>query len=262
MAKPKNPQAAMSLGGHLKELRKRFVWSFVFIGLGTIAGWYLFDPVFAALQNPIVQAAKDSHVNATVNFSTIGGAFDLRLQISVFIGVVVSSPLWLYQFWAFIIPALKRRERLYTLGFLGSAIPLFLGGCYMAWMALPIFVHALLGLTPAGSANLLNASEYVLFAIRILLLFGLAFVLPVVLVLLNFMGLVTAKGILKGWRLAVVVSALVAALATPVSDPTSMFILMIPLLVLYFIAVGISYVRDRVVRRRAVLYVPTNESAA
>ncbi len=262
MAKPKNPQAAMSLGGHLKELRKRFVWSFVFIGLGTIAGWYLFDPVFAALQNPIVQAAKDSHVNATVNFSTIGGAFDLRLQISVFIGVVVSSPLWLYQFWAFIIPALKRRERLYTLGFLGSAIPLFLGGCYMAWMALPIFVHALLGLTPAGSANLINASEYVLFAIRILLLFGLAFVLPVVLVLLNFMGLVTAKGILKGWRLAVVVSALVAALATPVSDPTSMFILMIPLLVLYFIAVGISYARDRVVRRRAVLYVPTNESAA
>ena len=109
MAKPKNPQAAMSLGGHLKELRKRFVWSFVFIGLGTIAGWYLFDPVFAALQNPIVQAAKVSHVNATVNFSTIGGAFDLRLQISVFIGVVVSSPLWLYQFWAFIIPALKRR---------------------------------------------------------------------------------------------------------------------------------------------------------
>jgi sec-independent protein translocase protein TatC len=262
MAKPKNPQAAMSLGGHLKELRKRFVWSFVFIGLGTVAGWYLFDPVFAALQNPIVQAAKDSHVNATVNFSTIGGAFDLRLQISVFIGVVVSSPLWLYQFWAFIIPALKRRERMYTFGFLGSAIPLFLGGCYMAWIALPIFVHALLGLTPAGSANLINASEYVLFAIRILLLFGLAFVLPVVLVLVNFMGMVSAKGILKGWRLAVVISALVAALATPVSDPTSMFILMIPLLVLYFIAAGIASLRDRAVRKRAVLYVPTNESAA
>jgi sec-independent protein translocase protein TatC len=261
MAKPKNPQAAMSLGGHLKELRKRFVWSFVFIGLGTVAGWYLFDPVFAALQNPIVQAAKDSNVNATVNFSTIGGAFDLRLQISVFIGVVVSSPLWLYQFWAFIIPALKRRERIYTFGFLGSAIPLFLGGCYMAWMALPIFVHALLGLTPAGSANLINASEYVLFAIRILLLFGLAFVLPVVLVLVNFMGLVTAKGILKGWRLAVVVSALVAALATPVSDPTSMFILMIPLLVLYFIAAGIAWLRDRSVRKRAVSYVSTDESA-
>jgi len=251
----------MSLGGHLKELRKRFVWSFVFIGLGTVAGWYLFDPVFAALQNPIVQAAKDSNVNATVNFSTIGGAFDLRLQISVFIGVVVSSPLWLYQFWAFIIPALKRRERIYTFGFLGSAIPLFLGGCYMAWMALPIFVHALLGLTPAGSANLINASEYVLFAIRILLLFGLAFVLPVVLVLVNFMGLVTAKGILKGWRLAVVVSALVAALATPVSDPTSMFILMIPLLVLYFIAAGIAWLRDRSVRKRAVSYVSTDESA-
>lgn len=252
----------MSLGGHLRELRKRFVWSFVFIGLGTIAGWYLFDPVFAALQAPIVQAAKDTHVNATVNFSTIGGAFDLRLQISVFIGVLVSSPLWLYQLWAFIIPALKRKERIYTFGFLGSAIPLFLGGCYMAWLALPIFVHALLGLTPSGSANLINASEYVLFAIRILLLFGLAFVLPVVLVLVNFMGLVTAKGILKGWRLAVVISALVAALATPVSDPTSMFILMVPLLVLYFVAAGIAALRDRWVRKRTVSYVSSNESAA
>ena len=250
MAKRKNPLGQMSLGGHLKELRKRFFWVALFVLAGSVAGWFLFDPVFNALQAPILAAAKDSHVNATVNFGTIGGAFDLRLQISAFIGVVVTSPLWLYQFWAFITPALQRRERLYTLSFLGSAIPLFLGGCYLAWVSIPNFVHALLALTPAGSTNLINANEYILFAVRVLLVFGIAFVLPVVLVMLNFMGLLSSTAIRKGWRIAVVISAFVAALATPVADPTSMFVLMVPLLVLYFVALGIAALRDRRIKKK------------
>lgn len=250
MAKTKNATGQMPLGGHLKELRMRLFWVALFIIGGSVGGWFLFDPVFNGLQAPILAAAKDAHINASVNFGTIGGAFDLRLQISFFIGVVVSSPLWLYQLWAFIVPALQRRERLYTVAFLGTSAPLFLAGCYLAWTSIPNFVHALLSMTPAGSANLINANEYILFAVRVLLLFGLAFVLPVVLVMLNFMGLVTATGIRKGWRIAVVISAFVAALATPVADPTSMFVLMIPLLVLYFLALGIAALRDRAVSRR------------
>jgi sec-independent protein translocase protein TatC len=250
MAKSKNATGQMSLGGHLKELRTRVFWIALFIVCGSVGGWFLFEPVFNALQAPILQAASDSHINATVNFNTIGGAFDLRLQVSAFVGAVISSPLWLYQLWAFIVPALKRRERLYTLAFLGTSIPLFLGGCYLAWASIPNFVRALLSMTPAGSTNLINANEYILFAVRVLLLFGLAFVLPVVLVMLNFMGLLSAAAILKGWRLAVVISAFVAALATPVADPTSMFVLMIPLLVLYFAALGIAALRDRTVARR------------
>lgn len=250
MAKRKNPLGRMSLGGHLKELRKRFFWVAIFILLGSVGGWYLFDPVFAALQAPIIQAAKDSHVNATVNFGTIGGAFDLRLQVSAFIGVVITSPLWLYQLWAFVTPALQRRERLYTIAFLTVSIPLFLGGCFLAWVSIPNFVHALISLTPAGSTNLINANEYILFAVRVLLLFGIAFVLPVVLVMLNFIGLISAISIRKGWRIAVVISAFVAALATPVADPTSMFVLMVPLLVLYFAALGIAAVHDRRIQKR------------
>ncbi|MEN9714749.1 MAG: hypothetical protein RJA35_216 [Actinomycetota bacterium] len=250
MARRKNPDAQMKLGGHLKEFRNRFFVASLFIIAGSVAGWYLFDPVFNALQQPILTVAKDAHINATVNFGTIGGAFDLRLQIAASIGVVISSPLWLYQLWAFIVPALRRREKLYTVAFLAAAIPLFVGGCAMAWYALPNFVHALLSMTPAGSANLINANEYILFAVRILLVFGIAFVLPVVLVLLNFMGLLSAKAIVKGWRLAVVISAFIAALSTPVADPTSMFLLMIPLLVLYFVALGIAALRDRIVGNR------------
>jgi sec-independent protein translocase protein TatC len=250
MARRKNPEAEMRLGGHLKEFRNRFFFSALFIIAGSVAGWFLFDSVFNALQQPILQVAKDSHINASVNFGTIGGAFDLRLQVSAFIGVVVSSPLWLYQLWAFVVPALRRREKLYTLAFLLTAIPLFLGGCWLAWWSLPNFVHALLSMTPAGSANLINANEYILFAVRILLLFGIAFVLPVVLVLLNFMGLLSANAILKGWRLAVVISAFIGALSTPVADPTSMFLLMVPLLVLYFVALGIAALRDRFTNRK------------
>ena len=240
----------MSLGGHLKEFRNRFFWAALFIIAGSVVGWYLFEPVFNALQQPILDVAKDSHINASVNFGTIGGAFDLRLQISAALGVVIASPFWLYQLWAFIVPALQRREKLYTVAFLAVAIPLFLGGCAMAWYALPNFVHTLLSMTPSGSANLINANEYILFAVRILLVFGIAFVLPVVLVLLNFMGLLPAKTILQGWRLAVVVAAFIGALSTPVADPTSMFLLMIPLLVLYFVALGIAALRDRFAGRR------------
>lgn len=245
MARRKNPEAQMRLGGHIKEFRNRFFAAAIFIIAGSVAGWFLFDPVFNALQQPIIQVAKQSGINATVNFGTIGGAFDLRLQISAFIGVLVASPFWLYQLWAFIVPALRRREKLYTISFLVASIPLFLGGCALAWYSLPNFVHALLSMTPKGSANLINANEYILFAIRILLIFGIAFVLPVVLVLLNFMGVLPAKLILKGWRLAVVISAFIGALSTPVADPTSMFLLMIPLLVLYFVAIGIAALRDR-----------------
>jgi len=245
VAKRQNRTGAMSLGGHLKELRTRFFWSALFITAGTVAGWYLFDPVFNALQQPIVDVAKDQHITASVNFGTIGGAFDLRIQISVFIGIVLSSPFWLYQLWAFITPALKRNERRYTIGFLASAIPLFAAGCYIAWVSLPAFVRTLLALTPSGSANLISANEYVLFALRVLLVFGIAFVLPVVLVLLNFMGLITAKNIIHGWRMATFLSAVIAALATPTVDPTSMFVLMIPLLTLYFVAAGVAALRDR-----------------
>lgn len=251
MARRKNPEAQMHLGGHLKEFRNRFFWAALFIIAGSVGGWYLFDPVFNALQSPIIQVAKDSHINATVNFGTIGGAFDLRLQIAAFIGVVIASPFWLYQLWAFVVPALRRRERIYTVAFLGSAIPLFVGGCAMAWYALPNFVHTLLAMTPSGSANLINANEYILFAVRILLVFGISFVLPVVLVLLNFMGLLSAKAILQGWRLAVVIAAFIGALSTPVSDPTSMFLLMVPLLVLYCLALGIAWLHDRIANRRS-----------
>jgi sec-independent protein translocase protein TatC len=243
--KRKNPEGKMSLSGHLKELRKRLFWSALFILGGSVFGWFIFDPVFALLQQPILEVAKNRNQIAAVNFGGVTSSFDMRLQVSIFIGVIGSSPIWLFNLWAFITPGLKKRERRFTLGFVFSAVPLFLGGCYLAWISLPAFVQTLIGFTPAGSTNLIDGSLYILFTLRILLIFGIAFVLPVVLVLLNFAGLITAKSIIKSWRLAVFLTALIAALATPTADPMSMFLLMVPLLALYFVAAGIAAIRDR-----------------
>ena len=241
----------MSLSGHLKELRNRLFWSAIFLLAGSIAGWFMFDAVFAELQRPIVAIADEPGSNATINFPTVVSAFDVRLQVSIFLGVMMSSPVWLFNIWSFITPGLKKKERKYTIWFVVVSVPLFLGGVTLAWSLLPTFVQVLVGFTPEGSANVINASEYILFTLRILLVFGIAFVLPVVLVLLNFAGIITAQNILKSWRLAVFVAAVIGAVATPVAEPMAMFLLMVPLLILYFVAAGIATLHDKSLARKA-----------
>jgi len=235
----------MSLGSHLRELRVRLSWSAGFLVAGTVAGWFLFDPVFRILQQPLIDVTEERGIQAVVNFGTVVSAFDLRIQVSIFLGVLMTAPIWLWNFWAFIAPGLKQREKRFAIGFVAAALPLFLAGTALAWTSLPGFVVVLIGFTPEGSTNVINASEYVLFAIRILLIFGLAFVMPVVLVLLNFAGLATGQGILKSWRFAVFLIAVVSALATPVAEPMTMFLMMAPLTALYFIAVGIAIANDK-----------------
>jgi len=240
----------MSLSGHLKELRNRLFWSALFIIGGSVAGWYLFDFVFDELQRPIVELASKPGTNVTINFPTVVSAFDVRLQVSIFLGILMSAPVWLYNLWAFITPGLKKREKRYTIGFALASVPLFVGGTALAWSSLPTFVAVLVGFTPEGAANVINASEYILFTIRILLVFGLAFVLPVALVMLNFAGVITAENIIKSWRMAVLISAVVGAIATPVAEPMAMFLLMVPLLILYFLASGIAFMHDKSVARK------------
>ena len=235
----------MSLGSHLRELRVRLTWSALFIFIGSVIGWFLFDPVFELLQAPLLEVTEARGIEAIVNFGTVVAAFDLRIQLSIFFGIVLSAPLWLFNLWAFIAPGLKTKEKKYALGFVVAALPLFLIGTFFAWSNLPTFVVVMIGFTPEGSSNVINAAEYVLFAVRVLLLFGLSFVMPVVLVVLNFAGLLTGKSILKSWRVAVLIMALLSALATPAAEPMSMLLLMVPLMILYFSSVGIAMLNDK-----------------
>jgi sec-independent protein translocase protein TatC len=176
------------------------------------------------------------------------------MKVAFTIGIVVSSPVWLYQIWAFLVPGLTRKEIGYALGFLFSAVPLFLAGCAAGWFVMPHIVELMVGFTPADASNFFNAGIYFDFVLKLVLAVGIAFVIPVFLVLLNFVGVLSAATIIKSWRVAILVIALFCAIATPAADVVSMFLLAVPMVVLYFAAYGVAFLHDRRAARRRVAF--------
>ena len=246
----RNPEGRMSLGEHLVEFRRRLFLAAAGILLGSIGGFFVTDWVWAALSAPLDAVASSSHRLAEINYTSISEAFDTRVSIALTVGLVASSPWWLWQVWAFITPALVKREKAYVYGFLGSAIPLFFAGCATGWWLFPHVVELMTGLAPEGSTTLLTARYYLDFSIKFIIAIGVGFVLPVFLVLLNFLRVLSAKTILKGWRWAIVIITLFTGLVTPAADVLSMFLLAIPMVTLYYLAALIAFVHDRRVAKR------------
>ena len=248
----------MSLGQHLVELRKRLFRAALAIVAGTIGGWLLYDlGVWNVLSQPITQLAEargDDAGTVALNFTNITGGFETHMQVAIVIGIVISSPIWLYQVFAFFVPGLTGRERRYTFGFFFTAIPLFFAGCYAGWWVLPHIVQVMATFVPAGSTTFYTTQYYLDFVLKLVLATGVAFVLPVFLVLLNFIGIIQGKTILKGWRWAVLAIAVFTAIATPAADVVSMFLLAIPMVFLYFVAVFVALWHDRIVARRAAAF--------
>ncbi|MDH6278391.1 sec-independent protein translocase protein TatC [Aurantimicrobium minutum] len=238
-------EGKMSLGGHLVELRKRLYFSALFIVIGALLGWFSADFLLSQLREPIFLVASEQGRVATLNYDGITSAFDLKLQIAFTVGIVISSPFWLYQIWAFFMPGLTKREIKYTLGFMLSAIPLFLAGCAAGWYVYPHIVALMTSFAPSDDATIITAKTYFDFVLKLVLVVGVAFVLPVFLVLFNFAGLLSAYSIIKAWRIAVLVITLFTAIATPAADVLSMFLLAIPMVLLYFLAAGIAWLHDR-----------------
>ena len=235
----------MPLLAHLVELRRRLLLAAGAVLLAAVAGWLLAPFVLDALRAPLSAFAEQHGRLASLNYDTIAGAFDLRLRIALYLGILLSSPIWLYQIWAFLTPALTKRELRYVVGFLGSALPLFLGGCAAGWYVVPHMVQLLAGFASGGSTTLVRAGDYVDFVLRLMLAVGVGFVLPVFLVLLDFAGVVTARTILRGWRIAVLAITVFTALVTPAADLVSMGLLALPLVALYFAAAGVAALHDR-----------------
>jgi len=247
-----NPEGRMPLKEHIRELRNRLIVCAIAVLAGAVAGWFLYDPVMAAVQQPMFEISAQQGRQAEINFGSVGSPFDLKIQISIFLGILISSPVWIYQIWAFITPGLKAKERRYTLGFMLAAVPLFLLGIYFGWLVLPEIVKVLTMFTPEGGSNIILATDYLTFVMRMLLSLGAAFLTPVVLVGINFAGLLSGRRIVKSWRIIVFVVCVVAAMAAPGPDAMSMFLLAGPLLFLFFVAVGICLLNDkRRERRRA-----------
>jgi sec-independent protein translocase protein TatC len=243
-----DPERRMSLGEHLVELRRRLTFAGLGIIAGGVAGWLLAEVVWDALRIPILAIAEDH--DATINYDSITGAFSIRMQIALVLGIVISSPVWLYQVFAFLAPGLTRNEKKYVFGFFFSAVPMFLAGCFAGWVIFPRIVQFMAQFVPAEDASFYNANYYLDFVLKLVLATGIAFVAPVFLVLLNFGGVVRGMSILKAWRWAIVAIVAFTALATPAADVISMLLLAVPLIVLYFATVGIAIWRDRIADRR------------
>lgn len=235
----------MSLAEHFMELRKRLLIAGVGILLALVAGWFLRPFVWDVLREPVHDIAEQHGRQASINYGDVTSAFDLQVQIAFFIAIILASPIWLSQIWMFFAPALTRREKLYALGFFGSAIPLFLAGVYAGWMVFPNVVRLLMSFAPSEDTALLTARSYLDLAFKLMFAVGVGFVIPVFIVLLNFIGVLQAKTILKGWRVAILGIILFAGITTPAADLISMFLLAIPMIMLYFIAAGVAFLHDR-----------------
>ena len=245
----KNRDGKMSLGAHLIELRNRLIISAIAIALGLVAGWFLSGWVWDMLRQPILDLEIGGRT-ALIQYTDVGSGFDTKIQISLFIAVLLASPVWLYQIWAFVVPGLTRKEKWYAIGFLGTAVPLFLAGVYAGWSVLPNIVRLMATFQPAEDAFQIEARSYLDFTIKLLLAIGIGFVMPVFLVLVNFIGVVRGRSILKSWRIAILCIILFAAIATPAADLMSMFLLALPIVVLYFLAAWVAILHDKRADRR------------
>ncbi|WP_338021078.1 twin-arginine translocase subunit TatC [Arcanobacterium phocisimile] len=242
-----NPEARMGIFAHLRELRKRLLLSIAGIVLGTVPGWYLYDPVMQFIQGPV----KATHNGAvSLNFQTIGAAFDLKLTVAIWTAILLTSPWWICQIGIFVAPALKRKEKIYLAVFGLVGVVLFSAGALSGiWLA-PRAVEILQSFVPEGAVSLLQANTYVLFYMRLVIAFGISFLIPELLVVLNFLGVMSARTMLSGWRWATVSAFVFAAIANPLPSPWPMTIQALLLLTLYLVAVGISWLRDRYVHKK------------
>ncbi|MFT4282465.1 twin-arginine translocase subunit TatC [Microbacterium sp.] len=244
----------MSLAGHLVELRNRLLIAAAAIVVAMVIAYFLTDPFMEFITRPVreIAMARGEEAKVEVMYTTVTGAFDLKLRMSFAIGILLAAPVWLWQIWAYIMPGLSRKEIRYTVGFLLAAIPLFFAGALTGILVMPNIVKLMADFLPEGTSAFYEARTYYDFVLKLMLIVGIAYVLPVFLVALNFAGIISGKAILKAWRVAVVVAVVVAAIATPPADVVSTFLLAGILVVLFFAAAGLSMLFDRRRAKRTV----------
>jgi sec-independent protein translocase protein TatC len=255
-ARPRQPIGAdgrMALADHLRELRARILRMALVLLVVTVIAFFFYDQLLALVFDPYKQAvARLPHSTKTVaTINGVGGPLLLQLKLCGVTGLVVSSPYWLYQIWAFIVPGLHPHEKRWTRLFVSVAGPLFFLGVAVGYYVLPKGLQVLISFTPVNLTNLVEFGEYFSFMTRMLLVFGVAFEIPLFVVLLNLAGVVSGQA-LANYRPWIVVGTFVfAAVATPSTDPFSMLMLALPMCLLFLISEVIARTVDRRRQRRS-----------
>lgn len=247
--RPPDPEGRMPLAEHLRELRGRLGKSLIAIVIAGIAGIVWYNPIIGFLKEPACNLKGIQGVGegpcSVLKIEGLLNPLSLQLKVGLMVGLLIASPIWMYQLWAFVAPGLHRREKRWTLAFVGVGVPLFALGAAAAYYTLPRGLPFLLGLTPSGVSNSVDLVDYLDIVVRLILVFALAFELPLLLVLLNLAGLVSARRLWSWWRIAFMVIFVFTAVATPTGDPITMLLLAIPMCALYLLAAGVATFVDR-----------------
>jgi sec-independent protein translocase protein TatC len=242
----------MPLMDHLRELRNRVVKIALAIIAGAAVSWAFYNRIWAFIQRPYCQAVGYCQVNKPGHSLILNGVMDgfyLHIKVAVIAGAIITSPIWLYQLWAFVAPGLYSREKRWTFAFLGTAVPLFGLGCFFAFLAMSRGLTFFLSMS-GGFTNLFTADTYIGYWIAMIVGFGLCFEVPLFLVILNLARVVTHERFRKWRRMIIFLVFVFAGIASPSPDPLTMLMLGGVVAALVEVAEVLIYLNDRRYARR------------
>ena len=242
----------MALADHFRELRARLMRSVLALLVATVAAFFFYDQLLELVTGPF-NHARDMLGSKTNTLIYVSGVLQegTTAPVGALAGVIASSPVWLYQIWGFVLPGLHRNERKWTILFVAVAGPLFAAGVALGYYVLPKGLQVLISFTPADMQNLNDFNDFFSFMVRMLLVFGISLEIPFFVVLLNLAGVVSGAT-LGRYRPWIILGTFVfAAVATPSTDPISMLLLAIPMMLLFLVSELIARLVDRRRRRTA-----------
>jgi sec-independent protein translocase protein TatC len=248
---PVGPDGRMALSDHFRELRARLIRSALLLVILFFVAIFFYHDLLDLVRHPYTEAQQQlkNKVDSQIVIRDATGGLLLQMKLCGVVSLIAASPYWLYQIWAFVLPGLHANEKKYSRMFAAVAGPLFIGGVALGYYVLPKGLAVLISFVPHGVVNLVDFTTYFSFMMRMLLIFGIAMEIPLFVVLLNLAGIVSGQAIGRHRPWIIIGTMVFAAVATPSTDPFSMLMLAIPMLVLFLIAEVIARLSDRARRR-------------
>lgn len=247
---PKNDDGTMTLLEHILDLRNRLAKAAIIVVLGGIVGVIIYPYLLDILKEPYCSLPADQRFggeggNCDLVFTGPTDGFMIRIKIGALAGIIMTAPLWLYQIWAFIAPGLKKNERKYTVIFVAASTVLFAMGMVLAYFALHKGLHLLISMAGEGTVALLSVDKYLSFVNMMLMVFGASFEVPLLVVMLNMVGILSYERLMKWQRISIFLIFVFAAVVTPTGDPFTMCALAVPMVLLFEVAVLIARFHDK-----------------